>query len=62
MIQTLIKNNDFAGKYVAMKSFEDSTVVGYGESPKEASDKAKEKGYKEPVIAFLPSKDTVQIY
>ncbi len=62
MIQTLIKNNDLAGKYVAMKSFEDATVIGSGDSPKEAYDEAQREGYKEPVITFIPVKDMVQIY
>lgn len=62
MIQTLVQSNDFTGKYVAMKSFEDPSVVGYGDTPKEASDKAREKGCEEPVITFLPAKDMVQIY
>ena len=62
MIQVLIKNNDLAGKYVALKSFEDSTVMGSGDSPKEAYDEAQREGYKEPVITYIPTKDMVQIY
>ena len=62
MIQTLVQSNDFTGKYVAMKSFEDPSVVGYGDTPKKASDKARDNGFEEPVIAFLPAYGTVQIY
>ena len=62
MTQVLIKNNDLAGKYVAFKSFEDSTVIGSGDSPKEAYDEAQREGYKEPVITFVPVKDMAQIY
>ena len=47
---------------MALKSFEDSTVIGCGDSPKKAYDEAQRKGYKEPVITYIPTKDMVQIY
>lgn len=62
MIQTLIKSNDYDGRYVALKSFKDHAVVGDGATPKEAHDKAVDKGIKNPVITFIPLKDMVQIY
>ena len=62
MIQTLIQSNNYNGRYVAMKSFKDHAVVGDGATPKEAYDKAVQKGCKEPVITFVPAKDIVQIY
>ena len=62
MIQTLLGDNHLSGKYVAMKSFSDHTVVGEGETPKEAHDKASKKGYENLVVTFVPIKDVVQIY
>ena len=62
MIQTLIKSNKFAGKYVAMKSFSDHTVVGEGTTSKEAFDKASKKGYKNLVVTFVLIKNMTQIY
>ncbi|MFA5144035.1 MAG: DUF5678 domain-containing protein [Candidatus Omnitrophota bacterium] len=62
MIQTLINSNNYDGRYVALKSFKDHTVVGDGDTPKEAHDKAVGKGIKAPVITFIPLKDMVQIY
>ena len=62
MIQTLIQSSNFSGRYVAMKSFQDHTVIGDGATPKEAYDKALQKGCKEPVVTFMPTKDMVQIY
>ena len=62
MIQTLLGNNHLSGKYIAMKSFSDHTVVGEGETPKEAYDKASKKGYKNIVVTFVPIKNMVQIY
>lgn len=62
MIQTIINNGNFGGKYVAMKSFKDHTIIGNGSTPQEALKKAEEGGYKNPVITFVPIKDMVQIY
>ena len=62
MIKTLLKNNDFNGKYVAMKSFSDHTVVADGDTPQETYAKAEKKGYKDSVVTFVPIKNMVQIY
>ena len=62
MIQTLIKDTRYNGKYVAIKDFSDSTVISEGTTPQEAYDKAFQKGFTHPVITFIPIKDMVQIY
>lgn len=62
MIQTLIRNSAFNGKYVAIRGFGDRKVIDSGATPKEAYDKAVKKGYKNPLIMFVPIKDMVQIY
>jgi hypothetical protein len=62
MIQTLVKDSGYEGRYVALKSFEDSTVISDGTTPLEAYDKAVKKGYTKPVLVFVPFKDMVQIY
>jgi len=62
MIQTLIQSAKFNGKYVALKDFEDHTVIAEGATPKEAHDIALGKGYKQAVITFVPARNMVQIY
>jgi hypothetical protein len=62
MVQTLIKESGYEGKYVALKSFEDSTVISDGITPQEAYEKAIKKGFARPVLVFVPLKDMVQIY
>ena len=62
MVQTLVKDSGYEGRYVALKSFEDSTVISDGTTPQEAYDKAVEKGCGRPVLVFVPLKDMVQIY
>ena len=62
MVQTLIKDNRYNGKYVAIKDFNDATVIGEGATPQEAYEKASKKGFAHPVITFIPIKDMVQIY
>ena len=62
MIQTLVKNRKYIGKYVAMEDFTKPKVVGAGNTPTEAYEKAVSKGYDMPVIVFVPAKNMVQIY
>ncbi len=62
MIQTLMATNEYVGKYVAMKDFGDSEVVGVGSTPTEAFEQAEEKGYTDVVITYVPAKGMVQIY
>jgi hypothetical protein len=62
MVQTLIKDSGYEGRYVALKSFEDSAVISDGITPQEAYEKAVKKGFANPVLVFVPLKDMVQIY
>jgi len=62
MTQTLIQNNSFNGKYVALKSFKDHSVIGSGDTPVDAHKKALQKDCTNPVIIFVPTKGMVQIY
>ena len=62
MEQTLLKGKKYNGRYVAIKDFNDATVIGDGLSPREAYESAIKEGFLEPVILFVPHKDMVQIY
>lgn len=62
MVDILVKDAKYNGKCVAMKDFGDKEIVGDGNTPSEAYEKAIAKGCKEPVIVFVPSKDSIQIY
>ncbi|MDD4910300.1 MAG: DUF5678 domain-containing protein [Candidatus Omnitrophica bacterium] len=62
MIKTLIKGNRYNGRYVAMRDFDDSRVIGYGDTAQEAFKKAVKKGYNNPVVVFVPLKGMAQIY
>ena len=62
MENTLIKDERLSGRFVALKSFDDKTVIADGKNPKEVLEKSIKNGYKNPVILFVPVKDMVQIY
>ena len=62
MENTLLKDQEYGGRFVALKDFDDKTVIVDGKSPIEVFEKARQKGYKDPVILFVPVKDMVQIY
>lgn len=62
MEKTLIATDEFNGRYVAMKSFEDNTIVGVGDDPFQALKDAEAKGFGNPVLLYIPEKDIVHIY
>jgi len=62
MIQTLLKDDTHIGKFVALNNFTEKKLISEGETAQEAYQKAIALGHKEPVITYIPSKDTIQIY
>jgi len=62
MEKILVTTDIFNGRYVAMKSVDDNTIVGVGEDPEKALKDAEVKGYKNPVLLYIPEKDLVHIY
>lgn len=58
----LVKTNEYNGRYVAMKSFEDHAVIGVGDDPEAAIKDALMKGYKDPVLLYIPEQEMVHIY
>lgn len=62
MKKVLLHSNKYNGKYVAIVSAEDHTLVGDGAIPEDALIKARKKGFKNPFIIYIPDKDSVHIY
>jgi hypothetical protein len=58
----LLKKEEYSGEYVALKSFQDNTVVAHGTIPKEVMREAASKGYSEAVIVFVPENDMTHVY
>jgi len=62
MEKILVSTDEFSGRYVAMKSFEDNTIVGVGDDPERALKEAEARGFNNPVLLYVPEKDLVHIY
>ncbi len=62
MEKILVNTEDYNGRYVAMKNFDDKTIVGVGDDPEKALKDAELKGHKNAVILYVPEKNTVHIY
>ena len=62
MAQTLVKDDQSNGKYIAIISMEDPVIISSGVDPKEVYNEAQKKGYPQPLIVYIPEKDMVQIY
>lgn len=58
----LVTNKKYSGKHVAMKSFTDKTVVASGNDVEKVYAAAQKKGVADPVMLFVPKKDTTYIY
>lgn len=52
---------DYGGKYVAIRSFKNKEVLSFGCNPSRVLNAAKNKGARDPVIFFVPKKDTALI-
>ena len=62
MEKVLVNTDEYNGLYVAMKSFDDNTIIGVGNDPQKALKNAEKKGFKDPVILYVPEEDVIQIY
>lgn len=62
MEKVLVTTEEYNGRYVAMRSFDDNTVVGVGDDPGEALKDAGDKGVENPVLLYIPEKGIVHIY
>jgi hypothetical protein len=62
MEKVLINSDQYNGRYVALKSFDDNTIIGAGDDPETAIKEALSKGYHDPVLLYVPEKEIVHIY
>jgi hypothetical protein len=60
--QVLITEEGYEGKYVALRSFLDRTVVASGDSPKMVMEQAHQKGCSEPVLFYVPEHNISLVY
>lgn len=62
MNNVLVKSKKYNGRYVALKSFGDNTVVGSGKDPQTALKEAAKNGVKDPALVYVPEKKMAHIY
>ena len=53
-IKPIINNKKYIGKYVAMATFNDRKVISSGIKPEDVFARAEAKGFKNPVVFFVP--------
>ncbi len=61
MVQTLIKQKKFYGKYVALRDFNNPTPIADGKNPDEVYARAVKKGCSSPMIIYVPVEGMVHI-
>ncbi len=52
----------YHGKYIATPSFNDRTIVAYGEDAGKVFEEARSKGHAEPVVVFCRDPEITYIY
>jgi hypothetical protein len=62
MEKVLLSGSAPQGCYVALKSKTESITVGKGKDPQEALNDAASKGYPNPILVYVPEKNSVYIY
>lgn len=60
--QVLVKETGHEGKYVALRSFEDNSIVTSGDDPVEVFRAAKSQGVESPVLFFVNKGDVTYLY
>ena len=58
----LVTDKKYNGKYVAMQSFNDKTVVASGKDPAKVMASAIKKGMVAPVLVYIPEENQVSVY
>lgn len=62
MVKKLIKNGEnYRGKFVATRSFNDKNVIASGTDPQKVIARA-EQQCDSPVVFFVPKKNAIHIY
>ncbi len=60
--QILVAESQYSGKYVALASFANNSVVASGKDPMKVMKAAQKLGCASPVITFVPKKSEVFVY
>jgi hypothetical protein len=60
--QVLMSEEGYEGKYVALRSLVDRTVVASGDNPAVVMEQAHRKGCSEPVIFYVPEHSISLVY
>ncbi|MDD5672769.1 MAG: DUF5678 domain-containing protein [Chitinivibrionales bacterium] len=58
----LLQTDKFNGRYVAMKSPKDHTVIAAGDTPSEALENARKQGVENATLVYVPVEESVHIY
>jgi hypothetical protein len=62
MKNCMLNSTEYNGKYVVLESESNNSVAGVGDTPEQAWEQAKSKGYLSPVLLYVEEPDAVLIY
>jgi hypothetical protein len=59
---TFVNNRKYIGRYVAMESFNNKSIIASGKDPIDVMARAERKGLTNPLVVFVPPKGAVNIF
>jgi hypothetical protein len=62
MDKIMVNSDKYNGQYVAIKSAEDNSIIGSGNTPEDALNQAKGNGFETPFLIYVPEENLVHIY
>ena len=60
--KALVNNKKYVGKFVAMVSFNDRSVIASGANPTNVIKRAEKKGFSRPVVIHVPEEKMFNVY
>lgn len=61
-VPAVVSDDRYLGKFVALRSFADKTVIAAGKNAEKVIAAARRKGVASPVVFFVPKADMVCLY
>jgi hypothetical protein len=61
-VPAVLPDDRYLGKFVALRSFADKTVIAAGRNAERVVAAARRKGVASPVVFFVPKEDMICLY
>jgi len=60
--KVIVRDKNLSGCFVAMATFNNNSVIAHGKSPSKVRQDAIKQGFLNPVVVFVPKKNSINLY